>query len=287
MEAVKPRAVRVGRGQGYAMAVTLYRKKQKRGTTVTSCDTDAHGRPKYGQWPKRDKDGFTGEELECFRLAVLVHHGKARRPRVRAPKYDKDVQVPTSAKERKAGAPLRKVIRKAGYVGRPKGAKQILWERGLWVDGMVWKDDDMPMRSAWHVLGGCSDFAEELSAIQQLFADHGHIVRFSPKCHPELAGRGVEYCWASGKVWFRLVNDCVASKLKHHVHASLGKITPQLARQHARRARAYRAAYEDDHTPENKLMVEKLVQESKAHRNTMDQDLAFVLNEMRAAGESV
>ena len=134
-------------------------------------------------------------------------------------------------------------------------------------------------------MGGCSDFAEELSAIQQLFAGHGHIVRFSPKCHPELAGRGAEYCWASGKVWFRLVNDCVASKPKHHVHASLGKITPQLARQHARRARAYRAAYEDDHTPENKLMVEKLVQASKAHRNTMDQDLAFVLNEMRAAGD--
>ena len=32
-------------------------------------------------------------------------------------------------------------------------------------------------------------------------------------------------------------------------------------------------------------MVEKLVQASKAHRNTMDQDLAFVLNEMRAAGD--
>ena len=85
----------------------------------------------------------------------------------------------------------------------------------------------------------------------------------------------------------RAVNPEQPTQLKHHVRASLGKITPQLARQHARRARAYRAAYEDDHTPENKLMVEKLVQESKAHRNTMDQDLAFVLNEMLAAGESV
>ena len=32
-----------------------------------------------------------------------------------------------------------------------------------------------------------ADFQEEMSAIKKLFADHGHIVRFSPKCHPELA----------------------------------------------------------------------------------------------------
>ena len=44
--------------------------------------------------------------------------------------------------------------------------------------------------SGWHVLGSCTDLQEEMSAIKKLFADHGHIVWFSPKCHPELAGRG-------------------------------------------------------------------------------------------------
>ena len=77
MKAVKPIAVLVGRGQGYAMAVTLYRKKQKRGTTVTPVGTGTHGRPGCGQWPGRGKGGSMGEELECFRLAALVHHGKA------------------------------------------------------------------------------------------------------------------------------------------------------------------------------------------------------------------
>ena len=45
-----------------------------------------------------------------------------------APKYDR----PTS-KHDKAGNP----IIDEGYVDKPKGMKQVLWERGLWKEGTV------------------------------------------------------------------------------------------------------------------------------------------------------
>ena len=85
---------------------------------------------------------------------------------------------------------------------------------------------------------------------------------------------------ASAKLWFRQVNGCVVKHLEEHVRTSLAKVTVQLARQHGRKAREYRAAYQHQEQPENKAMVEKLVKESKAHSNTMDQDMAFVLQQM-------
>ncbi len=29
----------------------------------------------------------------------------------------------------------------------------------------------------------------------------------TPRCHPELAGRGIEYCWGKAKLEFRRNND--------------------------------------------------------------------------------
>jgi len=178
-----------------------------------------------------------------------------------------------------------------GYVGKPKGARQLLMERGLLDDSTsikyVMRDNDHPDRSLWHILGACSDFQEEMSAMCKMFADAGHICRFSPKGHPELAGRGVEYCWGTAKVKFRLINDCVAANLREHVTNALRSVTVRLARQHERKARSYRNAYANPDAPENKDAVEKLVRLSKAHRCTLDQDYAYVCKSLKMEPDAV
>ena len=61
---------------------------------------------------------------------------------------------------------------KEGYAGKAKGVAQVLWERGLWVEGMKMKldvdDPDYPELSASTVLANCEDFREEVVAMEKL-----------------------------------------------------------------------------------------------------------------------
>ena len=50
--------------------------------------------------------------------------------------------------------------------------------------------------SMQHVLGQCRDFANKKSAIQEKFRVLGHGLIMSPKGHPELDGKGIEFSWA-------------------------------------------------------------------------------------------
>ena len=50
-------------------------------------------------------------------------------------------------------------------------------------------------------------FENERSIVQELVEIYGHIYVKSPKCHPELAGVGIEYSWGKGKWYFRRNND--------------------------------------------------------------------------------
>ena len=92
---------------------------------------------------------------------------------------------------------------KEGYAGKAKGVAQVLWERGLWVEGMKMKldvdDPDYPELSASTVLANCEDFREEVGAMEKLVASEGHICLFSSKGHPEIAGAGIEYDWGVSK----------------------------------------------------------------------------------------
>jgi hypothetical protein len=104
-------------------------------------------------------------------------------------------------------------------VGKPKGAYQILYERGLWVEGMKGsqtekevellrlrgKDDQVtpPELDAKRVLSSCTDFKNEKSALAKLVEDRGHILLSSVVCHPEFAGCGIEYAWGKLKFEWR------------------------------------------------------------------------------------
>ena len=89
-------------------------------------------------------------------------------------------------------------IIKEGYVGKPKGSRQIAWERGLHKPESEGKmhgkkidpenETADPSLSLPHVLSNCWDFAHEKTALTRLFESRGQILRMCVKGHPELAG---------------------------------------------------------------------------------------------------
>jgi hypothetical protein len=47
------------------------------------------------------------------------------------------------------------------------------------------------------------DFISELTLLQHVKAKVGALVDMIPKCHPEMAGEGIEYIWALAKLYFQ------------------------------------------------------------------------------------
>ena len=166
-----------------------------------------------------------------------------------------------------------------GYPEKAKGAKQILWERGLWKTKMRMRlssdHPEYPEMSALDVLGNCKDFREEIGAMQDLVQSYGNIVLFSSKGHPEIVGAGIEYDWGVSKKFFRNNNNHTAKHCEADVRSSLGKITLQIAKNTARKARSYMRAYRDD-SGGSHVLIETFVKIHKCHRNVLDMDTAYL-----------
>merc|ERR1712032_1160351 len=110
----------------------------------------------------------------------------------------------------KSGKPKKKY----GYAGVGKGIKQVLWERGLWKEGMVKcleEDHEFyPELSASYVLANCDDYANEQTAMESLVRHLRHLIEFEGKGHPETAECGIEYDNSVAKRDFRRNNLQVA-----------------------------------------------------------------------------
>ena len=176
-----------------------------------------------------------------------------------------------------------KLVVEKKHVGELKGLRQILWERGLW---QPQEQDKLTLEEGRARLKLCSDFANEPSALQYMLAERGHLLVMTPKAHPELAGKGIEYSWGKAKRDFRQLNDCVAK----HIHANVMKAfeSIDLARvcRFARRTREWGRAYARQHrlfgytdadadVDEGFASVDKFVKESKTNCCVWDQDHAF------------
>ena len=90
-----------------------------------------------------------------------------------------------------------------GWMGKPKGMLQVLWERGL-IDETRLKDYMISGKkdaygtidltfSLKHLLSQCRDFAEEESLLQSMGIKMGVLINRTPKCHAELVGEEIEY----------------------------------------------------------------------------------------------
>jgi hypothetical protein len=105
-----------------------------------------------------------------------------------------------------------------GWTGKPKGMLQILWERGFIdpaiepakAEGFYSNDGKkdafgnlIPGTSLRKMTSSLIDFINEETLLQY----HGKALRVlvdrSPKCHPEVAGEGIEHSWGCAKGKYR------------------------------------------------------------------------------------
>ena len=192
-----------------------------------------------------------------------------------------------------------------GYVGKPKGASQIACERGfIDLNGKLPNGRKMTMNgssvkdgvtgvvtidkttSVLSILKQCKDFKNEQTQMMYICNLLGVLLVLTPKCHPEIAGRGVEYGWGYGKLRFRRdFNDAVSLHLKQNVMRSLDRevITINRMRKFARKAREYKLTYalifhlaDDETATSGKDEIEHITKIFKAHRSAMDADYGFI-----------
>ena len=147
---------------------------------------------------------------------------------------------------------------KQGWEGKPKGLLQILWERGL-VDAnkldtytMKGKTDELGNiinnTSLIYLMANCTDFANEETLLQHKGREMGVLVDRTPKCHPELAGEGIEYTWGCSKGYYRrlpIQRKRGLQNFKSSVQLSMSAdvLSKSRVRKFARRARRYICAY--------------------------------------------
>lgn len=151
-------------------------------------------------------------------------------------------------------------LKEEAYVGKAKGINQVLFERGLLdptkkytLDGKNDKHGDpIPGTSTKAILAACPDFQNELNLLEQLVADRKHILLSSPKCHPELAGDGVEYGWGQSKRYYRRKNTGSEKEMAQNqqklVFESIapGNIPRIRLMRYSRVAREYKLVYKSE-----------------------------------------
>lgn len=192
-----------------------------------------------------------------------------------------------------------------GFEGQNKGIFQILYERGLYLEGMRGKQDqakrdklEMTLQTdkllpahldAHAVLAACPDFFYEKTALQHLVESRGHILLPSVVCTPETAGGGIEYGWGKLKFEQRKENNGaikLESGLKFIERVKklcLNKEILPMSRifKYQRRARDYIRMYlelgsRDCQTAPSHSVLERMRKKSKTHRNIMEIDRDFV-----------
>jgi hypothetical protein len=190
-----------------------------------------------------------------------------------------------------------------GWKGKQKGLMQSLWEWG-WINEATLTDytidgktDLLGVRqmntSLKCLMANCTDFVEEESLLQSMGRQMGGIIDRTPKCHPELAGEGIEYSWACVKNKYRLLplgERRSQDKFKECVKTCLSKtvLTKELIRKNSRRAHEYMCAYHVFHHQQQETqasdqqniaiptMIESLVKKIKTYRCASDFDHGFV-----------
>jgi len=110
-----------------------------------------------------------------------------------------------------------------GWQGHPKGMLQVLWERGF-IDGsksekyypLEGRKDQFgnvdPTTSVKMLMERQMDFVEEETLLQYHGRQLGVIIDRTPKCHPEMAGEGIEYNCGCAKGFYRRLQDPPVSR---------------------------------------------------------------------------
>ena len=206
--------------------------------------------------------------------------------------YYMDARTGRPAMETKGKRKGKPKLSSPGHMGKPKGLKQTLWERGLWNESMTldgkskrWEGnrDDLSMKA---VLSKCSDSAAERPALEQDLSRRGHILMMSPKGHPELAGCGIEYSWGKSKyAWRRKpVEERKTVNMMQglmNLFCDEGTLGVTRIRKFARKCRDYRRGYlklaeGTELRPRERREIEAAVKLQKSHRSILSQQTAYL-----------
>ena len=161
-----------------------------------------------------------------------------------------------------------------GWLGKPKGMLQVLWERGLInpnIPLQKYKIRGHKDATTGKIVEGTSlrelmqkqlDFQTERTYLQSLGRDIGIMVVHSPKVHPEIAGCGIETIWAVIKMRFRSqpIQDKMTGKAfiaTAEDCASRDIISRRVVAGCYQKCRSYIEAYAAIHTEEKKKVGRK------------------------------
>lgn len=210
-----------------------------------------------------------GEEINVWRY----QHAK-KNPRPPPPPYD----VTTVDDEG------NEVVIEEGYVGKAKGVAQVLYERGLYREGMSFEE-------AKEVLYNCPDYKKQVSMLEEKVKSRGHLARFTCKYTPEMAGKGMENLWGWSKLIFYMLNALYGTssqQFEAQVRRSLSAEFLPLykAWMAARRGREYLRAYLDIQEQEQSgvlqpgdisyQLIERIRKSYKEHRCMKNIDGVFL-----------
>lgn len=134
------------------------------------------------------------------------------------------------------------------FTGQPKGLRQLVWERGLWKDGMTKtggdKGEDFSVNAT---LESQPDVVNQRTVLEEVLAKYDNMEAVMiPKYHCEL--NGIERVWGS-KFYTRCKCKYSFPDLMKNVPVSLliGNIPVSMHRKFARKARDYVRAYAQAH----------------------------------------
>jgi hypothetical protein len=162
------------------------------------------------------------------------------------------------------------------YVNKPKGMRQVAFERGLWREGMTENgangnaDDNTSLK---FVLSECLDFKQQKSALAEAIERAGHLCEFSPKYHCEV--QPIERCWSVSKRFMRGSCQFDYDAMKRKIVQSLldPAILPvAMIRRFFRKSRDYMRAYHSGLM--NFRDVNAAVKHYKSHRKTLGSEAA-------------
>jgi hypothetical protein len=160
-------------------------------------------------------------------------------------------------------------LSKEQYVGKAKGLRQVLYERGLFKPGMTQygannnADDNTSLE---FVLSQCVDFKMQKTALEEHITNRGHLCDFLPKFHPELSP--IERCWCVSKRYVRArcrySYDNMLQKIKHSLFNE-ECLSNKMISNFFRKTRDYMRAYLGGSTSYNDIQM--TLKQYKSHRS--------------------
>ena len=157
------------------------------------------------------------------------------------------------------------------FPDQPKGMKQVLQERDLWIDGLKMKCRDKCQLGsanccAKRLLEVQQDFQEQRSLVQEVIEAAGHLCIFLPKFHCEL--NFIEYFWGAMKKYLRNHCDYTFTTLQENVPKALESVAVETIRKWEHRMWRWLDAYDNGLTArEAQLHVQKCSSRKyKSHR---------------------